>query len=141
LGGLPDKTAASVTTPEVYTTLPAVALQQTSRGKNCVDIADNRTQYLVVATLLPLEMGNGFGFRPCETKIARGKIDPGGISCQQRKRQRKRKRNINRRRESFSLTEVYGLSREAPLEGFFVARPVADAPRSGVRKIWVVPGG
>jgi len=32
--------------------------------QNCVDIANNRTQYLVVVTLLPLEMGNGFEFRP-----------------------------------------------------------------------------
>jgi hypothetical protein len=32
--------------------------------KNCVDITNNRTQYLVVVTLLPLEMGSGFEFRP-----------------------------------------------------------------------------
>ena len=36
---------------------------RTQIPQNCVDITANRTQYLVVVTLLPLEMGNGFRFK------------------------------------------------------------------------------
>jgi hypothetical protein len=41
--------------------------------QNCVDITNNRTQYLVVVTLRPLEMGDGFESRPCTTNC-KGKI-------------------------------------------------------------------
>jgi hypothetical protein len=100
--------------------------------KNCVDITNNRTQYLVVVTLLPLEMGSGFEFRPVR-RTTREKNSPGGISCQQRKRQRKRKRNINQERGSFSLKKFH-----RPL-GRSTFRGVFYCPDRWFGKIWVVP--
>src|SRR5580704_4332961 len=124
------------------------SVRQLSRGsprielwltQNCVDITDNRTQYLVVVTLLLLEMGRRFWIQALRYEM-QGKNSPGGISCQQRKRQRKRKRNINRKRGSFSRTEVLWPLERSTSRGVFSCSLNSDIRHEGANgEIWVVP--
>jgi hypothetical protein len=108
--------------------------------QNCVDIVANRTQYLVVVTLLPQEMGQRFEIQALYE--LQGKNSPGGISCQQRKRQRKRKRNINQERGCFSLKVVSSASREKHLpRGFFLLAHPGTRRKVPRCNIWVVPEG
>src|SRR5271155_1925625 len=80
----------------------------TSLLKNSIDNESNSPQYLGVASLHLLQLGNDFEFGP----PFKGKLFTEETSCQQRKRL-PRKRNTNRWRDDTSHTTE---SSEKPLE-------------------------
>jgi hypothetical protein len=107
--------------------------------QNCVDIANNRTQYLVVVTLLPLEMGNGFEFRPVR-RTTREKIVQEEFHASKEKGSEKEKETLIASEEVFSPTEVlWPLERSTSRGVFCCPLESYGCAKETFRKIWVVP--
>jgi hypothetical protein len=86
--------------------------------QNCVDNTGNRTQYLVVVTLLPLEMGNGFRFK--------GKIVEEEFHASKEKGSEKEKETLITSEIIFSLKKSHRPLGRSTFRGVFCCRASFD---------------